>query len=360
MKSLDQDAVEQIFVTLTRMEDGMALIRHLRQVNPVWRRTVDNVGARLLAEETHLSPWGVEVLLRWMSVGSVVPWVRALSFWRCLGKVATLPTVTVAGSAALFVEHLLASRDPGFCPGDIDAWIDATPGSPHCYWDTESAVAAQLCSRLTTVDPLSVRLRRDSPGFKEVTQLQTRTGIKIQLIGQYGPCLLHTDLLGECQCDPSCELCDVCLSAANSNSDVGVGLTASEPEYQTPMWTKGMPHRRFDLDVAAVALRPLPGGYFSPHRLFGSPESSTMRMMAVGIWRFAGQRSSLISEADCEGIRKRLRKYASRGYTKILVAPKMRYRGGRGGGDWAGLWPDRTLELKTPAWLIEECNATLC
>lgn len=336
----------------------------LRQVHPQWRSVIDTrAGPRLLVDETGFCAKRVHAMLHWLGgEDAAVPWARALSWWRCLCKIAAIPGVTVAGSAALFVEHLNASRDPGFSPGDIDVWMDPSWGR----WTDEGYISAvvhvirELRGRLTTLSRFArnglvenVDLDRPvtlgkNPG---VLRMVARNDIDIQLISQGEGPLPDND----CRCKQDCETCMQCISMIHPSG------------YSCAKWNSGMPHRRFDIDVACVALRWQPlTKTFKTHRLSGDPAGDTINIMALGVWRnnpaeLAG--SLHIVEADRESMRKRLCKYRDRGYSKISVAPRMFIHvdflldfglvhhphltevDGRPG-----------VYVNTPEWLLEECK----
>ena len=90
-----------------------------------WKGIIDDiVGPRLLALEAGLSLSAARLMIQWLGDGYSVPWVRSVLWWRCVCILVKQPGVTIAGSAALFVEMIYRSRDPRFSPNDIDVWMD--------------------------------------------------------------------------------------------------------------------------------------------------------------------------------------------------------------------------------------------
>ena len=308
-------------------------VSRLRCVGATWKRTVDGLGPSVLASETGLSQRAVSLMLQWLGGGSSVPWVRALSWWRCVCKIVQRPGLTVAGSAALFVEHLLASRDPGFAPADIDVWRD-----------TSIVSTSQATAWLSTLTTLSDRFRYHGQHFSlalwgeadNLIEVTARHDIRIQIISS-----AQGDPAPVCRCEAEREGCPCCLSPMIYGGRPGrLGMLS---EYSR--WPTGLPHRRFDLDVACVALRVSNGGLVV-HRLRGDPSRRTMRLLAPGLWRIDPH--DLDAEpAERNVLQKRLAKYRSRGYTQIQVEASMTIHDGFGG----------TKQVATPPWLLEDCRA---
>lgn len=307
--------------------EGGRSVYNIRCTSPQWRDVVDTrAGPRSITRETGFTPRSVASMLHWLGGGrSVVSWVRTLSWWRCIRKLVAMPGATVAGSAALFIEHLNATRDPGFAPSDIDVWVDPMTSIDELLQLTELSIS--------TLD----RHPRNETGKpfwslpQNITRLLARGDIQIQIISQQA----SIPPLGGCECAILTESCRTCISMTHSTG------------YECARWNPGMPHLRFDLDVASVALRWQAHG-LTTHRVAGDPTGDRMNILALGVWCLHDIDLPVV-EVDRERLRRRLKKYRSRGFPRVTVAPRM-------------LVPDTTgnrVYIDTPQWLCEECNNTM-
>lgn len=265
---------------------------------------------------------------------------------------------TIAGSAALYVECVVEATEPlGWFPNDIDAWVDHPTdgarvldalvpiGAPvramhrtegaqpwRGYWPSRrSGLAGDW-------QPAWRRLERAPavyPGASMVCTVvlddQQRVQVITQRVVEAGG---YAEPTPECRCTGPLAACAGCLKQRRAPVDDTGPLTAQPTGPQDrarayfDVWPKGRPEQRFDLDVVACAIRADERGFLQLHRAIGDPRSSTVCVRPHALWRFDGDDVVPIDREGLDAVLRRLRKYAARGWTNVVV-PRETIVGGR-------------------------------
>ena len=250
---------------------------------------------------------------------------------------------TIAGSAALYLE-LVLHDDVCWWPNDIDLWVDRPADGAR--------VLAALCAPGTLIDarhrnavepfdgtwPMCNGTRVDRhattyPGASMVCSVfmgdqdsyhnrESAGGAffdklnqRVQVISQDLPVDASAAPGAGCLCAGAEQACSACLKRRPR-----VGTLNFESE---SIWPAGQPWKRFDLDVAAVGIRPA-GLADHPDRLeivrcCGDPKSKTVRVRPHALWTIERDGPEAVDADLMEHVVARLKKYHRRGWTNIVM-----------------------------------------
>lgn len=235
---------------------------------------------------------------------------RAIAFFSAIELILQTPNVPIAGSAALYMEILADNRHPRFCPNDIDAWADnatdadalcarifAVTANPHLRKITNGTIGSVhwkpgCLTRMSAPDNVDGPLPIKYPCGTHV--VSTTVGqIDVQII-------FHTaENYQTCDCD-AMSACRSCMGGEGSG------------RYPVALWPRGRPQHCFDIDVACVSL----SQGFKIERSAGSSVGPGMTLLPSAIWRI---RDGCIVWVEPEMVRRRIKKYAARGFTTVCV-----------------------------------------
>lgn len=385
------------------LDEWLPCLLRLRSVSHECQQRADDVGMCLLSAK--VSRHGVHrstavAMSRCLGAPGGVPWSCAFAWWKCVEHLVSIPWIKIAGSAALFVERCLSNQDPGFTPGDIDLWVEGgrhanesendPPNDTIGCWGGEwdGSGVRSLAGALTLFDALA-RMEETEAEFMRfnLDTMDTFSPLSNFQAASYRRCLMrfiyqnvkmqHDDMCSldpiphkvivscagglevtlqimfsaydnavrVCQCDTRHEGCAECIPVKDGDG------------YGIPGWPRGLPHSRFDLDAACVALERDPGtNQLVAHRLGrGSATGPDLTLLAPGLWRLRSNEGTDVSmeeflaehdsdyavQIDMNILTHRINKYRSRGYSRITVADSITIAG---------------HTLCTPDWVKALCN----